>query len=158
MIGGDWRPLIVVILHAYVCDFPTGAAVGAPQSDRLSASGSQYRRSRRSTVPSWWRIAFATTSKMAPCATPSTSQKPSCRETVAVESPLPMRTFPTWWGKFPRSLPSADLNIADLLNKSRGEVAYTIIDLDGGITEETLNAIRGIQGVLTLRHLPCKAS
>jgi D-3-phosphoglycerate dehydrogenase len=61
---------------------------------------------------------------------------------------------PNMVGQISTLLASAGLNIADLLNKSRGEVAYSIIDLDGGITDETLNAIRQIEGVLTLRHLP----
>ena len=61
---------------------------------------------------------------------------------------------PNMVGQISTLLAKADLNIADLLNKSRGEIAYTIIDLDGGVTEEILNAIRSIQGVLTLRHLP----
>jgi D-3-phosphoglycerate dehydrogenase len=53
-------------------------------------------------------------------------------------------------------LANADLNIADLLNKSRGDVAYTIIDLDGDVTEAALDAIRQIQGVLAVRLLPAK--
>jgi D-3-phosphoglycerate dehydrogenase len=61
---------------------------------------------------------------------------------------------PNMVGQISTLLASAGLNIADLLNKSRGEVAYSIIDLDGGISDETLDAIRGIEGVLTLRHLP----
>jgi D-3-phosphoglycerate dehydrogenase len=65
---------------------------------------------------------------------------------------------PNMVGQISTILAKADLNIADLLNKSRGEIAYTIIDLDGGITDETLNAIRGTHGVLTLRHLPCNAN
>ena len=50
-------------------------------------------------------------------------------------------------------LANANLNIADLLNKSRGDVAYTIIDLDGDICDETLDAVRKIDGVLSLRCL-----
>ena len=45
------------------------------------------------------------------------------------------------------------MNISDLLNKSRGEVAYTIVDLDGPVKEETLAQIRGIAGVLSVRCL-----
>ncbi len=60
---------------------------------------------------------------------------------------------PNMVGQISTILANAGLNIADLLNKSRGEVAYTIIDLDGGITDETLDAIRQTKGVLTLRHL-----
>ena len=60
---------------------------------------------------------------------------------------------PNMVGQISTILANAGLNIADLLNKSRGDVAYTIIDLDGDITDETLDAIREIKGVLTLRHL-----
>ena len=56
---------------------------------------------------------------------------------------------------FSRTLFS-QLNIADLLNKSRGDIAYTIIDLDDDISEATLDSIRKIEGVLALRYLPCK--
>jgi D-3-phosphoglycerate dehydrogenase len=43
------------------------------------------------------------------------------------------------------------LNIADLLNKSRGELAYTLIDTDDAIPPGILDRIRGIEGVLTAR-------
>jgi len=61
---------------------------------------------------------------------------------------------PNMVGQISTLLANAGLNIADLLNKSRGEVAYTIIDLDNGIDDATLDAIRNIEGVLSLRHLP----
>jgi len=48
-------------------------------------------------------------------------------------------------------LASAGINIADLLNKSRGECAYTLIDTDGGVSEELLAKIRAIHGVLSAR-------
>lgn len=61
---------------------------------------------------------------------------------------------PNMVGQISTILANAGLNIADLLNKSRGEVAYTIIDLDGGINDDTLESIRAIDGVLSIRHLP----
>jgi len=56
-------------------------------------------------------------------------------------------------GQVTTILAAANQNIADLLNKSRGNVAYTIIDLDHEISDETLGKIRGIEGVLSLRYL-----
>ena len=50
-------------------------------------------------------------------------------------------------------LGDADLNIEDLLNKSRGDLAYTIIDLDGEVPEETEAQLRRIEGVLGVRIL-----
>ena len=61
---------------------------------------------------------------------------------------------PNMVGQISTILAEAQLNIADLLNKSRGNIAYTIIDLDDEIDQETLNAIRAIDGVLAIRHLP----
>jgi D-3-phosphoglycerate dehydrogenase / 2-oxoglutarate reductase len=45
------------------------------------------------------------------------------------------------------------INIADLLNKSRGEYAYTLIDVEGPVAESLLGRIRGIEGVLSARLL-----
>jgi D-3-phosphoglycerate dehydrogenase len=54
-------------------------------------------------------------------------------------------------GQISTCLASAKINIADLLNKSRGEYAYTLIDTDGTVGEEILRQIRGIDGVLSAR-------
>jgi D-3-phosphoglycerate dehydrogenase len=43
------------------------------------------------------------------------------------------------------------LNVADLLNKSVGDVAYNIIDLNGVPRDPLLAKIRGLQGVINLR-------
>jgi len=45
----------------------------------------------------------------------------------------------------------AGLNISDLLNKSRGELAYTLIDVQGEVSDELLTRIRAIDGVLSAR-------
>jgi D-3-phosphoglycerate dehydrogenase len=60
---------------------------------------------------------------------------------------------PNMVGQISTCLGDAGLNIADLLNKSRGEIAYTIVDLDGEVTEATLERIRSIPGVLNVRNL-----
>jgi D-3-phosphoglycerate dehydrogenase len=54
-------------------------------------------------------------------------------------------------GQISTSLASARINIADLLNKSRGEYAYTLIDTDTAVSEGVLKQIRGISGVLSAR-------
>ena len=54
-------------------------------------------------------------------------------------------------GQISTCLATARINIADLLNKSRGEYAYTLIDIDGTVSEDILKQIRGISGVLSAR-------
>ena len=58
---------------------------------------------------------------------------------------------PNMVGQISTSLASARINIADLLNKSRGEYAYTLIDTDTAVSEGILKQIRGISGVLSAR-------
>lgn len=60
---------------------------------------------------------------------------------------------PNMVGQISTILANANLNIADLLNKSRGDIAYTIIDVDGDISAETVEALRQIEGVLSIRCL-----
>jgi D-3-phosphoglycerate dehydrogenase len=60
---------------------------------------------------------------------------------------------PNMVGQISTCLATAKLNIADLLNKSRGELAYTLIDTDAPISESVLTQIRGIAGVLSARVL-----
>jgi D-3-phosphoglycerate dehydrogenase len=56
-------------------------------------------------------------------------------------------------GQISTCLANAGLNIEDLLNKSLGELAYTIVDLDSTVPDDTLRALRAIKGVLRLRNL-----
>jgi D-3-phosphoglycerate dehydrogenase / 2-oxoglutarate reductase len=60
---------------------------------------------------------------------------------------------PNMVGQISTALASAKLNIADLLNKSRGELAYTLIDVDGHISSDLIDQVRAIQGVLSVRTL-----
>jgi len=61
------------------------------------------------------------------------------------------RNVPNMVGQISTSLAIHRINIADLLNKSRGEYAYTLIDCDGAVGEELLSEIRAIEGVLSAR-------
>jgi D-3-phosphoglycerate dehydrogenase / 2-oxoglutarate reductase len=58
---------------------------------------------------------------------------------------------PNMVGQISTHLASAGLNIADLLNKSRGDYAYTLIDTDECVSKELLASLRRIEGVLSAR-------
>jgi D-3-phosphoglycerate dehydrogenase / 2-oxoglutarate reductase len=63
------------------------------------------------------------------------------------------RNVPNMVGQISTCLAAAGLNIADLLNKSRGEYAYTLIDIDSAVPDDVLGQIRTIEGVLAARVL-----
>jgi D-3-phosphoglycerate dehydrogenase len=41
-----------------------------------------------------------------------------------------------------------------MLNKSKGEMAYTIVDADTPVPADALEELAGLQGVLAVRYLP----
>jgi D-3-phosphoglycerate dehydrogenase len=69
----------------------------------------------------------------------------SCRLTVA------NRNVPNMLGQVSTCLAKGGLNILDMLNQSRGDVAYTVMDLDQIVSDETYREISSIDGVLAAR-------
>jgi D-3-phosphoglycerate dehydrogenase / 2-oxoglutarate reductase len=48
----------------------------------------------------------------------------------------------------------AGLNIHNMLNKSRQDMAYTLVDVDSAVPQGVLADLAAIKGVLTVRYLP----
>lgn len=61
---------------------------------------------------------------------------------------------PNMVGQVSTALAEEGINIADLLNVSQSDVAFTLVDLDAPASETTLKRIRSIDGILSLRVLP----
>ncbi len=55
--------------------------------------------------------------------------------------------------KITRMLADNKLNIADMINKSKGNIAYNIIDVEGDISEGLINKIKSIEGIIAVRVL-----
>jgi D-3-phosphoglycerate dehydrogenase len=49
---------------------------------------------------------------------------------------------------------SHGLNIHNMVNKSRGEMAYTLVDVDSPVDDAVIRAMCGIGGVLSVRYIP----
>ncbi|HEY0675814.1 MAG TPA: phosphoglycerate dehydrogenase [Immundisolibacter sp.] len=58
---------------------------------------------------------------------------------------------PNMVGQITTALAEAGLNIIDMINKSRGELAYTLVDVDRPLPAQLLAKIRAIAGVLAVR-------
>jgi D-3-phosphoglycerate dehydrogenase len=67
---------------------------------------------------------------------------------------IPHANVPNMVAQILATVAGENININDMLNVSRGELAYTVVDLDGPASEEALKRIRGIQGVLAARVVP----
>ena len=53
--------------------------------------------------------------------------------------------------KFTACFGDSGINITDMMNKSKGEFAYTMLDVETVITEETVKKLEGIDGVIRVR-------
>ncbi len=63
---------------------------------------------------------------------------------------------PNMLGQISTDLAEAGLNIIDMLNKSRGDIAVTLLDVDKAPDAATLERIESIDGVLSVRCLGCE--
>lgn len=63
------------------------------------------------------------------------------------------KNVPDMLGQVSRILGEANVNINHMVNDSRGELAYTLVDVDSTISQEVEIALAGIDGVLRLRVL-----
>ncbi len=60
---------------------------------------------------------------------------------------------PNMLGQISTALAKSDLNIVDMINKSKGEIAYTMADVDKSVPKSVIDEIASIQGVLSVRSL-----
>jgi D-3-phosphoglycerate dehydrogenase len=61
---------------------------------------------------------------------------------------------PDMLGRMSHTLGKRKINIHNMLNKSKGEMAYTLVDTDTPVPAEVIAELEGLQGVLTVRYLP----
>jgi len=61
---------------------------------------------------------------------------------------------PNMVGQISTAMAAADLNIIDLLNKSRDQIAYTLVDVDKVVPTDVVDKLRAIDGVLNVRLIP----
>ena len=138
-------------LHAYVCDFPTNRIKDHPRVVALPHLGASTDEAEENcaimvaeTLRDYLENGNVRHSVNFPEAVlPRTNG--GCRIAIANDN------VPNMVGQISTCLANVGMNIADLLNKSRGELAYTLIDTDAAIPADVVARIRGIEGVLSAR-------
>ena len=63
------------------------------------------------------------------------------------------KNIPSMITKFTTVLSSYNVNIEEMVNKSRGDYAYSVFDIDMAVTEEMKKALEEIEGVLKVRAI-----
>ena len=63
------------------------------------------------------------------------------------------RNIPNMVGQITTILANHSINILDLLNRHRGDLAYNIIDIDGNLSQEAVDQLQAIEGVIFVRTI-----
>jgi D-3-phosphoglycerate dehydrogenase / 2-oxoglutarate reductase len=138
-------------LHAYVCDFPNNALKDHPRVlalPHLGASTSEAEENCAVMVAEQVRD-YLENGNIRNSVNYPEAVLPRVPGTTRLS--VANRNVPNMVGQISTCLAAQRINIADLLNKSRGEYAYTLIDADGEVSEALLAKIRAIDGVLAAR-------
>ena len=138
-------------LHGYVCDFPKNGLKDHPRVVTLPHLGASTGEAEENcaVMAAETLRDFLENGNLRNCVNFPEAVLPRVPGTVRLA--IANSNVPNMVGQISTCLAAAQLNIADLLNKSRGEYAYTLIDADGAIPDEVVAKIRAIDGVLSAR-------
>ena len=140
-------------LRAYMCDFPAQVLQGVPRviaTPHLGASTEEAEDNCAIMVADQVRDFLENGNIRNAVNLPD----------VVMEREAPYRlcivnaNVPNMLGQISSAMAGAGLNIHNMLNKSRGEMACTLVDVDSEIPASVVSAISAIQGVLSVRYLP----
>jgi D-3-phosphoglycerate dehydrogenase / 2-oxoglutarate reductase len=153
----DERAVIAALdagrLRGYVCDFPSNALREHPKVIALPHLGASTGEAEENCaiVAADTLREFLENGNIRNCVNFPEAVLP--RVANATRLAIANSNVPNMVGQISTCLAAAGLNIADLLNKSRGEYAYTLIDTDGAAQAAVVDRIRKIDGVLSARAL-----
>lgn len=143
-------------LHAYACDFPSNALKGHPRviaTPHLGASTGEAEDNCAMMVADQIRefleIGNVRNSVNFPEAVMPLMQG-------ATRLCIVNANVPNMVGQITTVLARFNLNISDLLNKSRGDIAYTLADVDSDVPDAVLTEIAAIKGVLATRMITAR--
>jgi D-3-phosphoglycerate dehydrogenase len=140
-------------LHAYVCDFPKNALKGHRKVvalPHLGASTGEAEENCAVMAADTLRD-FLENGNIRHSVNFPDANLPRIPGTARIA--VANSNVPNMVGQMSTLLAGAGINISELLNKSRGEVAYTLIDVEGTVDRALLDRIRAIDGVLSARAL-----
>jgi len=140
-------------LSAYVCDFPSESLVDVHGAVALPHLGASTREAEDN-------CAVMVANQLREFLEHGTVRNAVNFPDVVMERESPYRlaianaNVPNMLGQISSTLAASGLNIHNMLNKSKREMAYTLVDVDSAVTGEALQALARIEGVLNVRYVP----
>jgi D-3-phosphoglycerate dehydrogenase len=140
-------------LNYYVCDFPGAGIIGNPRVIALPHLGASTREAEDNCavmVADQVRDYMEHGNILNAVNFPNMAMPRESRFRVAIAN----ANVPNMVGQISTTMAQSGLNIHTMMNKSKGEMAYTLVDVDSDVPQKVIDAIGKIKGVLAVRYLP----
>ena len=140
-------------LASYMCDFPSAQLAGVPNALALPHLGACTAEAEENCAT---MVIDAVRDYLEHGIIRNSVNFPDVD--MARESPyrvgIANANVPNMLGQISSAMARGGLNIHNMENHSRGEMAYTLVDVDSEIDDEVVGAIASIHGVLSVRMIP----
>ena len=143
-------------LRCYVCDFPTNKSLSSDKIialPHLGASTEEAEENCAVMVAEQMRDYLEHGNVTNTVNFPNVSMPRESKFRLAIAN----ANVPNMLGQISTALAGAGINIHNMTNKSRGEMAYTLVDTDNAPPDTLIAQIAAIPGVLMVRALPLEA-
>jgi len=140
-------------LHAYICDFPANALKGHARVvalPHLGASTEEAEENCAVMVAEQLADYLENGNILNSVNFPNVSMARESAYRIAIAN----ANVPNMVGQISSVLAAAGLNIHNMVNKSKGDMAYTLVDVDSAVTAAVMQQLSAIAGVLAVRYLP----
>jgi D-3-phosphoglycerate dehydrogenase len=140
-------------LRSYVCDFPAQALLGKAGVIALPHLGASTREAEDNCaimVVDQLRNYLEHGNVQNAVNFPDVVMAREAEYRVGIAN----SNVPNMLGQISTAMAEAGLNIHNMLNKSKGEMAYTLVDVDSAVPPQVIDKIAAIKGVLAVRYLP----
>ena len=140
-------------LRGYVCDFPSNTLKNNPQVvvfPHLGASTEEAEENCAIMVAEQVRDFLENGNISNAVNFPNVAMPRESAYRIAIAN----ANVPNMVGQISTAMADAGLNIHNMLNKSKGEMAYTLVDVDSEPPQGVIDKIAAIQGVLMVRSIP----
>ena len=140
-------------LRGYVCDFPSPRLLTEPRVvalPHLGASTAEAEENCAIMVVDQVRAYLEHGNISNAVNFPSVEMARESAFRVAISN----ANVPNMLGQISTTMAQAGLNIHNMVNKSRGEMAYTLVDVDSEVEQKVIDEIAAIHGVLSVRSIP----
>jgi D-3-phosphoglycerate dehydrogenase len=143
-------------LSSYVCDFPSAKVNGHPHVIALPHLGASTREAEENCaimVADQVRDYLLEGNIVNSVNFPNVVMSRESAHRIAIAN----ANVPNMVGQISTAMAEAKLNIHNMMNKSKKDIAYTLVDVDSKVPQKVIDQIARIEGVLAVRYLPQEA-